>query len=262
MNPTPFLQRLVGSPCCLPVMEKEELYTAFQKLGLTKYEAFFGWAKCRHEWTGDPGAERKLAARYGIEITSYHLPAITKADVEGSLANVLAAARYASRVGAKIVLMKAEEKSLFGAVGRRFLDAIEQEGLDLTAVLQNHAGSAISTPQDYREVFAMLDHDPRLKAVLEIGHFRRIGVDWQEGWEVLGDRIALIHVNDILGGKSVRYGTGEVDFAGLLAQMKKTAYAGDIVVELELQDHAAAPEKTLEGLREGIALLARLYDKA
>jgi sugar phosphate isomerase/epimerase len=262
MNPAPFLQRLAGSPCCLPTMEKEDLYAAYQKLGLAKYEAFSGWAKCRHEWTGDPEAERKLAARYGVEITSYHLAPITKADVEGGLANALAATRYALRLGAKIVLLKAEEKSLFGAVGRRFLDAVEQEGLDITTVLQNHAGSAISTPQDYREVFAMLDHDPRIKAVLEVGHFRRIGVDWHEGWEALDGRIALIHVNDIRGGKSVSYGTGEVDFAGLLAQMKKSGYAGDIVVELELGDHAAAPEKTLEGLREGIALLARLYDKA
>ncbi|HEX4139336.1 MAG TPA: TIM barrel protein [Candidatus Methylacidiphilales bacterium] len=262
MNRPSILQRLVGSPCCLPAMEKHDLFRALQKLGLTKYEAFSVWTKCRHEATGYAAAERRLAADYGLAITSYHLPLITRQDTEGSFHAALEAGRFASRLGAGIVLLKAAEKNLFGAAGRRFLDAVEAENLKLTTVLQNHADSAISTVQDYRDVFAMLDHDPRMKAVLEVGHFRRMGVSWREGWDALGERIALIHVNEIRDKKSVLYGTGEVDFAGLMAQVKKSTYAGDIVVELELEDHAAAPEKTLEGLRHAVALLAQLYEEA
>lgn len=262
MNSRSFSERLAGSPCCLPNMPKDDLFVALEKLGFTKYEAFCVWTQCRHEWTGDAEAERKLAARHGLAITSYHLPVIKRDDVEGTFASALAAARYASRLGARIVLLKAADRELFGAVGGRFLDAVEQERLGLTTALQNHAGSAISTVQDYRDVFARLDHDPRLKAVLEVGHFRRVGVSWREGWDALGDRIALIHVNEIRGGKSVPYGTGEVDFDGLLAQVKRSTYAGDIVVELELEDHGTAPEKTIEGLAQAVALLRQKYDAA
>jgi sugar phosphate isomerase/epimerase len=242
-------------------MSQQDLFFAYRHLGFTKYEAFSGWAKCRHEWTGDAEADRQCAANFGLEITSYHLPPITE-DIEASLGHAMAAARYASRLGVKIVLFKAVKKELFGLVGKRFLDAIEKENLPITAVLQNHAGSAISTLQDYRDVFAMLDHDPRIKAILEVGHFQRVGIHWREGWNLLEGRIALIHVNEIRNGKSVPYGSGEVDFSGLLAQVKTSGYAGDIVVELELETHEHDPRTTLDGLGQTIDFLTQLYNKA
>jgi len=242
-------------------MPREDLLPAYQKLGFCKYEAFSGWAKCRHEWSGNPEEDRELASRHGLKITSYHLPPITE-NLEESFANTMAAARYASRLGAGIVLFKAARKELFAAVGKRFLDAIESENLELTPVVQNHAGSAISTLQDYRDVFAMFGHDPRIKAILEVGHFQRLGIPWRDGWDLLEDRIALIHVNEIRNGKSVLYGTGEVDFTGLLAQIKTSGYAGDIVVELELDTHELAPGETLRDLKQAIALLTELYNIA
>ena len=259
MQTSSLAQRFVGSPCCLPALPPEELFPAYQKLGLTKYEAFSAWSRTRHEWAGDPDADRRFAAKHGLEITSYHLPALVE-DVEGSLAQALAAARYAARLGAKIVLLKAAKRELFGAAGKRFLDAVEKEKLGLTTVVQNHAGSAISTPQDYREAFSLFEHDPRIKAVLEVGHFQRVGIGWREGWDLLRDRIALVHVNDIRHGKSVPYGTGEVDFYGLMKQIKTSGYGGDIVVELELETHQTNPAATLEGLSQALAFLARLHD--
>ena len=136
-------------------MSQQDLFPAYQRLGFTKYEAFPSWAECRHPWGGNADEDRQRAADYGLEITSYHLPPITE-NIEESLGHALAAARYASRLGAKIVLFKAAKKDCFGAVGKRFLDVLEKENLNLTPVLQNHAGSAISTLQDYRDVFELL----------------------------------------------------------------------------------------------------------
>ena len=260
MQTSSFSQRLVCSPCCLSAMTTEEIYPAYQKLGFTKYEAFSSWTRARHGWTHDPIADQKLAASHGLKIISYHLPPITD-DVEVSLAQALQAARYASQLGVGIVLLKTTRKELFGIAGKRFLDAVESEKLNLTTVVQNHAGSAITTPQDYRDVFALFDHDPRLRAILEVGHFQRIGVSWREGWDLLRERIALIHVNEIRAGKSVPYGAGEVDFSGLMKQIKTSGYGGDIVVELELETNHTEPQETLDGLRDAIHFLTRAYDE-
>jgi sugar phosphate isomerase/epimerase len=141
------------------------------------------------------------------------------------------------------------------------LDALDEEQIRVTPVVQNHRGTAISTLEDYQEVFLLIDNDPRLKAVLEVGHFHRVGVPWRRGWEYLSGRIALIHINEIHDGKSVPYGTGEVDFAGLLRQIKATNYQGEIVVELELETRNSDPQETLHGLKNTVKLLTRLYDE-
>ena len=87
-------------------------------------------------------------------------------------------------------------------------------------------------------------------------------MNWREGWDLLSDRIALIHINDIRGGKSAPFGTGEVDMAGLMKRIKQTGYPGNIVVELELPTHAAQPQITIAGLRDVCKLLCNLYDAA
>lgn len=253
--------RLVASPCCLPGLSRAELFPVYRNLGFGKYEAFADWAQARHDWTGESRKDRAEADEHGLAITSFHLPAITD-DVEASFQRALTAARYASGLGAQIVLLKARRKELFSQVGTRFLDAVEKEGWGFTTVLQNHKGSAITTIEDYREVFAALHHDPRLKAILEVGHFQRAGISWRDGWDFLGDRVALIHLNDIRAGKSVAYGTGEVDMGGLMGEIKRRNYTGDIVVELELESNRSDPPATIEGLRFAIEHLHRLYQES
>jgi len=250
----PLLPRLVSSPCCLPALPRAELFPLYRELGFAKYEAFSEWAAARHDPAGDAGADRACAAEFGLRVTSFHLPAIR--DGAGADA-ALAAARYAAGLGAKIVLFKAAERALFARHGRRLLDAAEELGL--TVVLQNHAGSAITTLADYEEVFASLGHDPRLRAVLEVGHFQRVNIPWRAGWDFLGDRVALIHLNEIRAGQSVLFGTGEVDMAGLLREIKRRRYEGDIVVELELADNRTNSAATVAGLRQALAHLESLY---
>lgn len=247
------MSRLVGSPCCLPGMATEDLFPAYREIGFTKYEAFSTWAAARHEWTGDPRKARDFAAGHGLRITSYHLPQIGE---DGNLDAALDAARYASQLGDNVItLFKAATRETFGRTGRAFLDAVAD--LDITPVLQNHAGSAITTLADFEEVLDRID-DPRMRAILEVGHFRRVGVDWRAGWNLLGGRIALIHVNEIRDGQSVPYGTGGTDFTGLLRHVKATGWTGDIVVELELPTHETNPEITLAGLRDATRQLCAL----
>jgi sugar phosphate isomerase/epimerase len=256
-----FRDRLVGSPCCLPEMAYAPLFAAYREIGFTKFEAFSIWVAARHNETVEPIAARAQAAEYGLAITSYHLPKIER-DIEAGLAAAVSAARYAARLGEGVaVLFKADTKDLLIQTAPRFLDAIEREHLNVIPVVQNHKGSAISTLEDFRDVLRGID-DPRMKAVLEVGHFHRVGVKWQDGWDLLSDRIALIHVNDIRAGQSVPFGTGEVDLAGLMKQVKHTGYAGNVVVELELATHATQPQLTIDGLRDAANVLCKFYDAA
>ncbi|MES2461343.1 MAG: sugar phosphate isomerase/epimerase family protein [Armatimonadota bacterium] len=259
---SPLMKQLVSSPCCLPHWSYDSLLTAYADLGFTKIEAFSEWAQGRLDWQEPPEVALQKAQAHGIVITSFHLPLIREEDTEAGLENAIHAARYAQAVGAKVVLFKAATRAIFAQVGQRFLDALDRERIEVTPALQNHKGSAISTLENFQEVFDSLGNDPRLKAVLEVGHFQRVGVPWQSGWELLSDRIALIHINEIRDGKSVLFGTGEVDFAGLLRKIKTTGYSGDIVVELELDTRGTEPQATLTGLRDAITLLTRLYTEA
>lgn len=262
MSPVPpFLDRLVASPCCLPKKPLEWLLPKYRALGFKKFEGFSRWAEARLDYTADPTEIRRQFAAAGFRVTSFHLPPVTEA-IAGTLPDALKAARFAAALedGAK-VLFKASSKETLVRSARSFLDGLTEGGIAVVPVLQNHHGSAISSLEDYREVLAGID-DPRMKAVLEVGHFQRVGVDWRAGWELLADRIALIHVNDIRDGRSVHFGTGQVDFPGLMKHIRNSGYAGDIVVELELENNAVAPEETLAGLTTAIEHLTACYEQA
>ena len=258
---TSFRDRLVSSPVYFPYWPLEKVLAACRDLRFSKFEGFSEWPACKLDWRSDPAIPRRLAESMGLKFTSFHLPAIRE-DEEAGLENALIAARYASGLGAKIVLFKAASRDIFARTTTRFLDALDRANLGVTPVLQNHRGSAISTLDDYKEVLASVGGDPRLKALLEVGHFQRVGVSWQAGWDYLGDRIALIHVNEIRAGESVLFGTGEIDFRGLVERVKTSGYRGDIVVELELASRESNPQETIDGVRQAMALLEKYYQEA
>ena len=236
----------------------EKVLAACQDLGFHKFEGFSEWPTCKLDWRGDPAIPRNLAGSMELSFASFHLPTIRE-DENAGLEDAILAARYAPGLGAKIVLFKAASRGVLVRMTTRFLEALDEANLGLTPVLQNHLGTAISTPEDYREVFTGIGDDPRMKAVLEVGHFQRAGFSWKQGWDCLDDRVALIHVNEIRAGQSVLYGTGEVDFPGLMRHVKRVGYSGDMVVELELSNRESDPQETIDGVRRAVALLEKYY---
>jgi sugar phosphate isomerase/epimerase len=242
-------------------MELEPVLEACSGLGFSQFEGFTEWATSRLDWRDDPATPRRLAASMGLTFSSFHLPTATS-ESDTQLSDLMVAAQYAVGLGAKVVLFKAANRGLYASVGRRLLDALEAESLELTPVLQNYHRGPIDTPDDYREVLSGLNHDPRIKALLEVGQFQRGGVDWRQGWALMDGRIALIHINDIREGRSVLYGTGDVDFRGLMQRVKTSGYDGNIVVELELATRETAPKETIEGVKQAVEYLEKLYLEA
>lgn len=237
----------IASPCCNPEMTLPEVLSAYSRLGFRKFEAFTSWVNSVLDWERDPVAYRDQALQHGMQYVSLHLPPVGD-DREESLARAVKAARFAAALGARVVLFKATSRPNYIAAAKPFLEATEELGI--IPVLQNHAGSPISTLADFEEVLASIG-DPRMKTLLEVGHFHSVGVSWREGWDLLGDTIALVHIKDQVGRQSVPFGTGEVDLPGLFRWMRAVGYTGDYVIEMEVADR----EHTLRYLADALDYL-------
>jgi sugar phosphate isomerase/epimerase len=225
-------------------MPLDDALAAYSGLGFTKFEVFTGWAKSAFDIDADPELYLDKGAQYGMRFTSFHLPPIDDDRAE-SLGRAVRAARFAQAVGAHIVLYKATSRPNYIAAATSFLDAIGD--LEVVPVVQNHFGTPVTTLEDVREVHEGID-DPRMKALLEVGHFHAAGVHWREAADYLGDRIVLVHIKDQIGRQSVPYGRGEVDLPGLFNTMHDRGYTGDYVVEMEVEDR----ENTLAYLDDAI----------
>jgi len=228
-------------------MTVAEVLSAYSGIGFRKFEVFTSWAKSAFDLNGDAASYLGQGQRYGMQFVSFHLPPVDD-DLDASLNRSIRAARFAKAVGAEIVLFKAGSRPNYIKAAKPFLDAIEDLGI--TPVLQNHRGAAISSLEDFREVLEGIN-DPRMKTLLEVGHFHSVGVSWQDGYDLLGDTIALVHIKDQVGPQSVPFGTGEIDLPGLFQHMRSVGYDGDYVVEMEVEDK----ENTLRYLREAIEYL-------
>lgn len=243
------IRQFVSSPACAPTLTLEPLLKTYAEMGFDKFEGFSSWCKSHLDVQSDAQAYKALAGRYGVRFSSFHLPPVTD-DLEASVSDAVHAARFAQELGASVVLYKASSRENYIRGARPFLDALDAQGIRVTPVLQNHKGTPITTLDDFKAVIDGIN-DVRMKTLLEVGHFQRVGVSWRQGYDLLGSSIALVHINEIdSAGRSVPFGTGLVDFAGLFAELGRAGYAGEIVVELELVTRETDVELTFARLRE------------
>jgi sugar phosphate isomerase/epimerase len=226
------------SPCSNPEFTPEQALEAYAKLSYRKFEVFTGWGEhlrvSQFDIDQDPANYVALGQRFEMDFASVQLPPVLD-DISESLAHTVRAAVFAEALGAAVVIFKARKRANLIRAAKPFLDAIED--LKVTPVITNHsgAGSAIQTLEDYREANREID-DPRMRTLLEVGHFHSVGVSWREGCDLLGDSIALIHIKDQIGVRSVPFGEGEIDLPGLFQHMRSVGYKGDYVVEMEVED--------------------------
>lgn len=248
--------QLAASPCSHPDLDLATLLEGYAALGYGTFEAFTEWARSAVDLCGDPAACRDEAARRGMAFTSMHLPAIGE-DLEAGVTAAVEAARFARALGVRVVLFKAKSREALVEAGKPFLDRIE--GLGVTAAVQNHVGSPITTLADYDAVLSGIG-DARLKTVLEVGMFCSVGVSWREACRALDGTVALVHLKDQIGERRVPFGEGEVDFEGLFAHMDGQGYEGEYVVEMEVcRDD---PERTFALLGEARNHLLRAMGAA
>jgi sugar phosphate isomerase/epimerase len=223
-------------------MGLDEVLAAYAAIGYRRFEVFTGWAGSAFDYHGDPDFYLSKGREHEMSFASMHLPAIGD-DLQSGLDEAVTAARFAAAIGAGVCLYKATTRENYIAAAAEFLDATAD--LPITPVLQNHAGTAISTLDDFREVVDGIA-DERMKTLLEVGQFHSVGVSWREGYDLLADSIALVHIKDQVGRQSVPFGTGEIDLPGLFAHMHQVGYDGGFVIEMEVEDR----ENTLSYLAD------------
>ncbi len=246
--------QLVSSPACLWKWTLADVMAVYSRLGFSKFEAFTTHTSSALDINEPAENYLQLAMQHNMAFASMHLPPITD-DFESSMMHAVATARYAQSLGVKVVLFKANSRENFIRGATPFLDQLDAENIEVTPVLQNHKGTPITTLEDFKAIITGIN-DSRMKTLLEVGHFMRVGVSWQQGYDLLGQSIALVHINDIdADGQSVPYGTGKVDFAGLFDHLTQINYKGDIVVELETDLKGEQSQRLIDELAEALAYL-------
>lgn len=231
------------SPCSNPELELDEVLAAYSAMGYQHFEVFTSWAKSAFDYKADPQIFIDKKKQYGMNFYSLHLPPIAADNYDESLANAIKAAKFAKAIGVEVVLYKASDRPTYINAAAEFLEAIEELGI--TPVIQNHYGTPVTTLEDFCEVRKGINDD-RMKSLLEVGHFHTAGVSWQQGYDLLQDSIALVHIKDQVGKQSVPFGTGEIDLPGLFQHLESVGYAGNYVVEMEVVDK----ENTLKYLED------------
>ena len=227
------LDQLAVSPCSNPAMGIDDVLAAYSRLGYRHFEVFTSWARSAFDYRADPRLYLAKGSAHGMDFCSLHLPPVA-ADADGhSLDAALDAARFAAAIGSPIVLFKAKDRTAYVKSAPAFLDAVE--ALGLTPVVQNHRGTALTTLEDVTSLIEEVS-DPRLRVLLEVGHFHSAGVGWRRAADTLGDLVALVHIKDQTGRQSVPFGQGEIDLHGLFRHMDGRGYAGRYVVEMEVRD--------------------------
>ena len=232
------------SPCSNPEMGLEDVLAHYGQLGYTRFELFTGWVKSAVNTDTDPEAYLNIACKHGFEFSSIHLPPLSD-DLESSIVRAEETCQLGVALGCRVAIVKASSKANYIHGGKELLERVET--LPIIPVLTNHAGTAISTLGDYREVIDGIQ-DPRMKYLLEIGHFHSVGVSWREGYDLLAGCIELVHIKDQVGKQSVRFGTGEIDLTGLFSRLIEDDYRGDVVIEMEVADR----ENTLHYLKQAL----------
>lgn len=239
------MDNIVVSPCCNPIFDLESALRNYKQIGYNQFEAFTSWTSSQFHYTQRPEYYQKILDRHGMKVTSLHLPPIDEEDIDGSVAEAIKAAEFAEALGVEVVLYKGKSRKAYIDGAKKYLDGTAH--LSVIPVLQNHVATPIETIADFKEVIDGIN-DSRMRTLLEVGQFHSVGVSWKEGYDLLGDSIALIHIKDQIGRQSVAFGKGEIDLPGLFKHMKEVGYTGKYVIEFEVKD----AENTLQYLADAL----------
>lgn len=123
------------------------------------------------------------------------------------------------------------------------IDTIEKlaKEYDIRVGIHNHPrreNDASYKVWDPKYVLSVVkDRDPRIGAAADTGHWVRSGLDPVECLKILKGRVVSSHLKDLnvkaLAGHDVPYGTGVSNIKGILDELNRQKFAGNISVEYE-----------------------------
>jgi sugar phosphate isomerase/epimerase len=137
------------------------------------------------------------------------------------------------------------------------------EAADITLLLENSSYANLQWAADLRRLLDTLDH-PRLQLLWDPGNGFALAdpTPVVEGWKLLKDRIAHLHLKDSDAHGSntwVPVGSGAFDLTGLLRAVKADGYVGVISLEAYFDD---APAEREEKVRLSVEQVQRAMTAA
>ena len=91
-------------------------------------------------------------------------------------------------------------------------------------------------PEDFKKLLAQLN-SPSVTVNYDIGNSASLGYDPEEELQAYGSRISDIHIKDrILGGGSVKIGTGNADIPILFKLLDQFEYCGPLIMQAYRDD--------------------------
>ena len=206
---------------------------------------------------------RRILDETGLELAStytagyYMDPATREQEIETNvqIAKILPEFGCHTMISAPQGLQK-DRKAYTLAEHRMFADALNELGkriaeFGVTQVFHNHAWT---THETRLELDLLLENtDPQyLSMGFDTGHLRLGWADPVEMFQLYGDRVAYVHIKDSCGRADVwdaikndedcwvELGRGEVDLAGVIAELDKLNYTGWLTYE---QDRSKIPPR-------------------
>jgi L-ribulose-5-phosphate 3-epimerase len=153
---------------------------------------------------------------------------------------------FAKLMGMKVIIVEPKNMDEW--------DNLEQlvKEYDIKLAIHNHStGTVYGDPATVKKVLAL--RDPRIGVCLDIGHVTSAGFDAAAVFRDYGaERIYDMHLKDKkvekdANGKNVvldvENGTGQANFAGLFAEIKKSKWSGVMAIETDNKTFAEDPNR-------------------
>ena len=182
---------------------------------------------------------RKLAAMAGLKITAQGVNRFSKDHAANQKVF-----EFAKKLGIRTITANPQpDAETFAS-----LDKLVAE-YDMRLAIHNHGPGSLYDKLD-ELVKAIKDHDPRLGACVDCGHFLSSGEDPVRCVLTLADRVYGVHLKDHaeIGKKSenVIIGKGHLDVVGLFKALRQIKFPADGALSLEYE---ANPENPLDDLK-------------
>jgi sugar phosphate isomerase/epimerase len=156
---------------------------------------------------------------------------------------------FAKRLGARTITANPQPDAATFAS----LDKLVAE-YDLRIAIHNHGPGALYDKLD-SVVQAVKDHDPRIGACVDCGHFLRSGEDPVKCVLALGNRVFGVHLKDeaetgTKKSSNVVIGKGHLDVVGLFKALRQIKFPADGALSLEYE---ANPQNPIDEMKACLA---------
>jgi sugar phosphate isomerase/epimerase len=223
----------------------EEVLAMYSKMGYSKFELYVQGRGSSLDITKGTDYYQEQAKRFGISYSSLHL-GLVEADMAETMDYAIKCALFGEALGVSIVVFNTTAKEHYAKALKHFIQAVK--GHNLVPLIQIHEGRSIQNLEEVKEILETVN-DPIVKVLHEVGSYHAIGVNWKTVCDTFKERIALVHVKDMVGSENVPFGKGEIDLPGLFKEMKLLGYQGDYVVEMATKDRENTSRDIADALK-------------